>query len=452
MKHFRDFNKNILAVIAVLTAVMLFAPQASAYDIKQVWTRFSATAGEDLTLGDIVCLAAADGYAYQADADLTTRRPAIGIVGKTTASGSLVEIITRGIFTGWSSLTVGAPAFISSTVAAATQTAVGTYQQMIGVAVSSTDYLFDFQANTASATSLGVLVGATPIVLEGATDDAFETTIAPTDPTADRTVTLPDAGGAAVLSPAGVQGTANAVAGVNNGFEYEGATANDFETTITVTDPTADRAITFPDAAGVPILASAVPEAANAVSGAANAIVYEGASADDFETTVVVTDPVSDITVTFPQYTGDLPIIVGQDAVSHSQAGTGTADGSSWTIPANTLAVGTALRITAGGTLTGGTAAPTVHLYIDNAQIVSLTANAATAGDWYAEFIIMEHTDTANQKCLGKLRGGAGATYAADYAIDTTDTTAAFVVKLQVESANAGDTIVQEMGILEFLP
>ena len=30
----------------------------------------------------------------------------------------------------------------------------------------------------------------------------------------------------------------------------EGATANDFETTLTITDPTADRTITFPDATG----------------------------------------------------------------------------------------------------------------------------------------------------------------------------------------------------------
>lgn len=35
-----------------------------------------------------------------------------------------------------------------------------------------------------------------------------------------------------------------------NGIVFEGATANGFETTLSVTDPTADRAITFPDAAG----------------------------------------------------------------------------------------------------------------------------------------------------------------------------------------------------------
>lgn len=38
-------------------------------------------------------------------------------------------------------------------------------------------------------------------------------------------------------------------------IEYEGATENDFETTLAVTDPTADRTITFPDASGTVALA-----------------------------------------------------------------------------------------------------------------------------------------------------------------------------------------------------
>jgi len=38
----------------------------------------------------------------------------------------------------------------------------------------------------------------------------------------------------------------------------EGATANDFETTLTVTDPTADRTITLPDATGTVALAGNV--------------------------------------------------------------------------------------------------------------------------------------------------------------------------------------------------
>jgi hypothetical protein len=41
---------------------------------------------------------------------------------------------------------------------------------------------------------------------------------------------------------------------------FEGATANDFETTLAVTDPTADRTITFPDATGTVALTSDIAE------------------------------------------------------------------------------------------------------------------------------------------------------------------------------------------------
>jgi hypothetical protein len=40
---------------------------------------------------------------------------------------------------------------------------------------------------------------------------------------------------------------------------FEGATDNDFETVLTVVDPTADRTITFPDATGTVALTTDVP-------------------------------------------------------------------------------------------------------------------------------------------------------------------------------------------------
>ena len=167
------------------------------------------------------------------------------------------------------------------------------------------------------------------ITFEGATANDFETTLAITDPTADRTITFPDATGtvaltsdiavtasstttfsnksislgsntvtstlaqlntavtdADVASLAGtetltnktltsptlttpnigvasgtsltltgdltVQGTTTTIdsttIAVKTAFVFEGATANDFETTLTVTDPTADRTLTLPDA------------------------------------------------------------------------------------------------------------------------------------------------------------------------------------------------------------
>jgi hypothetical protein len=102
------------------------------------------------------------------------------------------------------------------------------------------------------------------ITFEGATANAFETTVAVTDPTADRTITLPDASGTVVLADGSgnltvsgdltVSGTTTTInsttINATTGMVFEGATANDFETTLTVTDPTADRTLTLPDASG----------------------------------------------------------------------------------------------------------------------------------------------------------------------------------------------------------
>ena len=48
---------------------------------------------------------------------------------------------------------------------------------------------------TVSATSIGTLSGASPLVLEGATANDYETTLAVTDPSADRTLTFPNVDG-----------------------------------------------------------------------------------------------------------------------------------------------------------------------------------------------------------------------------------------------------------------
>ncbi len=90
---------------------------------------------------------------------------------------------------------------------------------------------------------------------EGSTADANETTIGVVDPTADRTILWPDLSGTALLSTASPT-LANSFQGVANGIEFEGATANAFETTVSVTDPTADRTVTIPDQGGTVHLSS----------------------------------------------------------------------------------------------------------------------------------------------------------------------------------------------------
>ena len=54
----------------------------------------------------------------------------------------------------------------------------------------------------------------------------------------------------------GVADAANAISIASGNIVFEGATANNFETTLSVTDPTADRTITFPDAGGTVALTS----------------------------------------------------------------------------------------------------------------------------------------------------------------------------------------------------
>jgi hypothetical protein len=74
----------------------------------------------------------------------------------------------------------------------------------------------------------------------------------------------------------GVEWAAPAAVGVfASSITFEGATADDYETTIAVTDPTADRTITFPDATGTVALTSDVTTHANLTEahGATGAVV-----------------------------------------------------------------------------------------------------------------------------------------------------------------------------------
>jgi hypothetical protein len=74
----------------------------------------------------------------------------------------------------------------------------------------------------------------------------------------------------------GVEWSAPAAVGVfGSSISFEGATADDYETTIAVTDPTADRTITFPDATGTVALTSDITTHANLTEahGATGAVV-----------------------------------------------------------------------------------------------------------------------------------------------------------------------------------
>ena len=83
------------------------------------------------------------------------------------------------------------------------------------------------------------------IVFEGASPNNYETTLTVVDPGADRTISLPNLSGTLIVAEAA---TFTADANFNGNIIFEGASADNFETTLTVEEPTADRVITLPNA------------------------------------------------------------------------------------------------------------------------------------------------------------------------------------------------------------
>ena len=118
----------------------------------------------------------------------------------------------------------------------------------------------------AGATFTGNIQIPTELVFEGATANGFETTLTVVDPTADRIATLPNVSGTVITTGNLTDITAltsptisNATfTGQQSGLElafsqniiFEGTTANAFELTLSAGEPTADRTVTLPDETG----------------------------------------------------------------------------------------------------------------------------------------------------------------------------------------------------------
>jgi hypothetical protein len=133
-----------------------------------------------------------------------------------------------------------------------------------------TDWSVDFESpyivedHEAGTSDLGTQAYAASIVFEGSTADAFETTFSVVDPTADGTLTIPALGAGTtqytmVTSLAtNIADAANSVTGTTNGVLFEGSTADGFETTLAAGDATADVTSTLPLATGTIALTTGV--------------------------------------------------------------------------------------------------------------------------------------------------------------------------------------------------
>ena len=338
-----------------------------------------------------------------------------------------------------------------------------------GTIASSTDIIEAIVAiNTeVAALKAGTSVFETKLTFEGATDDAYETILAITDPTADRTITFPNATGTVSLLTAtetltnktltsptitggtfsgtftGTQDLTGVVLSGASPLVFEGATADAYETTLAFTDPTADRVITMPNATdtlvgkattdtltnksidlGTNTLTGSLAEwntalqsesfvsltgsetltnktltsptiAGGTFSGTftgtqdltgvvlsgASPLVFEGATADSYETTLTFTDPTADRVITVPNATDTLVGKATTDTLTNKSIdlGTNTLTGSAseW----NTALQGDSFAtLTGTETLTNKTlTSPTINTpTITNVTATNLTLTDAS--------------------------------------------------------------------------
>jgi len=338
-----------------------------------------------------------------------------------------------------------------------------------GIIASATDVVEAITLMNTEVTSIkdGTAVFETKITFEGATDDAYETILAITDPTADRTITFPNATGTVVTTTAtqtltnktltsptinagtlsgAFTGTADLTGLVLLGASplvFEGATADAYETTLTITDPTADRTITMPNATdtlvgkattdtftnktvdlGSNTFTGSLAEFNSAlqsvsfvsltgsetltnktltsptinagtfsgtftgtqdltglVMSGASPLVFEGSTADNYETTLAFTDPTADRTITFFNATDTLVGKATTDTLTNKSYDLG---GSGNSLTGSLAEFNTALQsdsfvsLTGSETLTNKTlTSPTIN----TPTITSLTATALNLTD-----------------------------------------------------------------------
>ena len=242
------------------------------------------------------------------------------VVEGSTATVDGKNIVTAGTIDAKGDLLVGSA---NDTV---TRLAVGTNNYVLtaddqatnGIAWKETQPVGVFQAS---------------VSFEGATADDYETVLQVEDPTADRTITLPNATGQVVLrgttdtlTNKTVNLTDNTLSGTiaqfntalsdadfatlagtetltnktltsptvdGNGVVFEGATANDFETTLTVVDPTADRTITLPNVTGTVVTSGDSGTVTNTML-ANSAITINGTSTSLGGSQTLYTDDISE--------------------------------------------------------------------------------------------------------------------------------------------------------------
>ena len=249
----------------------------------------------------------------------------------------------------------------------------------------------------------------------------------------------------------GTADAANSILLNSTGIVFEGSTANDFETTLNVVDPTADRALNLPDNSGTllstgssiananlanstitvgttsialgassttldgltSVISTAVTigatDAANSILLNSSGITFEGSGADAHETTLSVINPDADRAINLPNLSGTVALLeslsvatgsgltynsgtgeFGTNAIPNAQlanssitiGSTGIAlGGSSTTLAGLTSVTSTAVVTNDGGFRVRNTADNTKQLAFSAAGITTGTTRTLTVPD-----------------------------------------------------------------------
>ena len=143
------------------------------------------------------------------------------------------------------------------------------------------------------------------MVFEGATDDAFETTISFVEPTADRTHTLPNASGTIIFADTTDTLTNKTIALGSNTIsgtlaQFNSALTDDSFASLTGSETLTNKTFTSPTISAHTFSSGT---STSGITIGANGITFEGATADAHETTLTVADPTQDNTITIPNET-----------------------------------------------------------------------------------------------------------------------------------------------------
>jgi microcystin-dependent protein len=321
----------------------------------------------NLTSGTLAVARGGTNLASYTKGDIIAASAATTLAKRTVGTNGQVLTADSAQSTGlaWTTPTTGTVTIVSSSTAALTvATATTTPALTVRSATTSVNGIVQLSNSTSTTSSV---LAATPTAVKAAYDLA--------------NAALPKAGGTV---------TGDITLGTNVGIQFEGATDDTRETRLIAADPTADRTITLPNVSGTVVTtgdSGTVTSAMIADNSILNADINASAAIVDTKLATISTAGKVSNSATTATSANTANAIVARDASGNFTAGTitGTAtDCSRSVLAGNGITGGGALSadrtITLGtpGTLTGTTANAVTSTSHTHAITVSLGAIAGT--------------------------------------------------------------------------